>query len=119
MSDSVLNGKTLSPERIFLQKDVKFILKRCSTLTSDEANIDCLELSGVFTSVAPNRVVYTTFIGEDDKKLPVTTSSMLMNIKMKKDEKLSQYVLSDVKCEGSVLFKGLYNKIMNQQKIQK
>ena len=102
MPEDSLTGKSLTPERIFLQKGVKLVLKDGSTLTSDEAEINCLELTGVFTAVAPSRVVYTTFVEEEGKKLPVITSSRAMHVAMKKDEKTSQYVLSDIQGEGAV-----------------
>lgn len=102
MPDESCGTKGMTPERIFLQKGVKLILKDGSTLTSDEADINCLELSGVFTATLPNKVVYTAFVEEDGKKLPVVTSSRAMRVTMKKDENTSQYVLSDMKGEGAV-----------------
>jgi hypothetical protein len=102
MPEESVTGKSLTPERIFLQKGVKLVLKDGSTLSSDDADINCLDLSGVFTADAPNKVVYTTFVEEDGKKLPVITSSRAMHITMKKDENTAQYVLSDIQGEGAV-----------------
>lgn len=102
MPDEQTGAKGLTPERIFLQKGVKLVLKDGSTLTSDEANINCVDLSGLFTADVPNRVVYTTFVDEDGKRMPVITSSRAMKVTMKKDESTSQYVLADMQGEGAV-----------------
>ena len=93
---------TSAPERIILQHNVQLEMKNGSSLVADHADINCLELEGVFTAALPHKVVYTTYLEEEGKRVPVITSSQTMRIKMKKDEKTAQYVLSDIQGEGAV-----------------
>lgn len=95
-------AKGLSPETIWMQGNVKIKLPDGATLTSSEADINCIDLEGVFTAVAPDRVVYITHMHDGKQKIPVKTLSNAMRLRLKKAEGSSQYEVSDVKGEGSV-----------------
>ena len=99
---SSATSPALSPERILLQNSVTFELTDGSRLTSDEADINCIDLEGVFSAKPPHKVVYVAYVEEEGVRVPVKTTSTIMRVKMKKDEKSSAYVLSDVQGEGAV-----------------
>lgn len=97
----------LDPDRIFLYGAVRVVLHDGSILTSEEADINCHTLEGVFTATAPQKVVYITRVEEGDKAVPVTTMSRCMRVTMKKQSgqavgQKSQYVIQDVQAEGAV-----------------
>lgn len=104
LSSKVDTPKNGSPEKIILQKNVKVDLKDGSVLTADDADIDCVDLEGVFTAIDPNKVIYLTYMQEGERRVPIRTKSSAMHLKMKKEEKegSSQYVLSDIRGEGAV-----------------
>lgn len=91
----------LSPEKIFLQKNVILKLNDGSRLTADEADICCLSLESVFRATLPHKVVYIAYVEEEGSKIPVKTSCTSMRVKMQRDKE-SAYVLSDVQAEGAV-----------------
>lgn len=95
-------AKGLSPENIWLQGHVKIKLPDGASLTSNEADINCIELEGLFTATPPDKVIYITYMQDGKQKIPVKTSSNAMRLKLKKVEDSSQYEVSDVKGEGSV-----------------
>ncbi len=92
----------LSPDRILLKNSVTLELKDGSSLTADEADINCIDLEGVFHAKPPHKVVYVAYVEEDGVRVPVKTTGNTMRVKMKKDEKSSAYILSDVQGEGAV-----------------
>ena len=97
----------LDPDRIFLYGSVAVVLHDGSILTSEEADINCETLEGVFTATPPNKVVYVTRVEEGDKAVPVKTISRCMRVTMKRQSgqaagQKSQYVIQDVQAEGAV-----------------
>ncbi len=102
---------TLSPSRILLDSDVSMILKDGSVITSDEADIDCKALVGVFVCLAPSRVCYMTRVVDHDKAMPVKVTSRAMRILMKKTEgPKPEYVVADVQGEGAVSIEYINNE---------
>jgi len=98
--------KRICPERILLYGAVNVVLQDGSVLTSEEADINCETLEGVFTSAAPMKVVYCTRVEENGKAVPVKTVSRSMRVTMKKvqsdDTKKLEYVIHDIQAEGAV-----------------
>jgi len=95
--------KRYAPERILLNDNVHVKLKDGSILTSEEADIDCQTLVGLFTAKAPQKVEYLTLMLEGDKTFPVKATSRAMRVMMKKQEiPKSEYVIQDVQAEGAV-----------------
>lgn len=94
--------KGLSPENIWLQGHVKIKLPDGASLTANEADINCIELEGLFTAIPPDKVIYITHMQDGKQRIPVKTSSNAMRLKLKRVEDSSQYEISDVKGEGSV-----------------
>lgn len=95
--------KRFSPERILLNDNVEVKLKDGSILTSEQADIDCITLIGLFTATAPQKVEYLTLMLEGDKTFPVKATSRAMRVTMKKaDTPKSEYVIQDVQAEGAV-----------------
>lgn len=90
------------PDRILLSGEVLVVLHDGSELRSDEADINCDTLEGVFTAEAPQKVEYVTRVEEAGKTVPVKTMSRAMRISMKKEEATSQYVVQDIQAEGAV-----------------
>ena len=101
-----VSEKRLDPERIILEGSVRVVLHDGSILTSDEADINCYSLEGVFVATAPNKVVYVTRVEEGDKAVPVKTMSRSMRVTMKKQAgkagQKTQYVVDDVQADGAV-----------------
>lgn len=97
----ILMKEGMNPERILLYGDVVVVLKDGSILASEEADINCETLEGVFRSTSPQKVEYTTRVEEDKKAVPVKTMSRSMRVTMKKGTK-SEYVISDVQADGAV-----------------
>lgn len=99
--------KRLDLDRILLYGAVEVVLHDGSILTSEEADINCDTLEGVFTSGDPeNKVVYITRVEEEGKAVPLKTMSRTMRVTMKKqagpDGKKAEYVVQDVQAEGAV-----------------
>ncbi len=94
--------QSLTPQRILLQEDVCIKLKDGSQIESDEADIDCQRLEGVFTAAEPKKVMYCTFLQEGKGQVPVKASSRAMKVAMKKSETSSTYEIRDVQAEGAV-----------------
>lgn len=98
--------KRVDPDRILLDGAVSVVLHDGSVLTSDEADINCETLEGVFTAIAPQKVVYITRVEEGDNAVPVKTMSRCMRVTMKKqagqEGQKAQYVVQDVQAEGAV-----------------
>lgn len=96
--------KRLDPDRIILSGAVEVVLHDGSVLTSDEADIDCKTLEGVFTAQAPQKVVYITRVEEEGNSVPVKTMSRAMRVIMKKEQnnEKSSYVIQDIQAEGAV-----------------
>jgi len=98
----------LAPETITLTGHVKVKLHDGATLLSDEAEIDCVALEGLFTAKEPNKVVYITAANEGEA--PLKTSGRAIRVKMKKVEgeegkgkgKKPRYIFSDIQGEGAV-----------------
>jgi hypothetical protein len=96
-------GAKLSPSRILLNGAVSMKLKDGSIITSDEADIDCKELVGVFVCTLPRRVSYMTRVIDHNDAIPVKATSRIMRILMKKTEgPKPEYVVADVQGEGAV-----------------
>lgn len=102
------NQKRMHPSRILLDENVKVKLKDGSVLTSDEADIDCNTLIGLFTATAPQKVSYLTLMQEGEKNCPVKATSRAMRVTMKKaldasnEGKKSEYIIQDVQAIGAV-----------------
>lgn len=97
--------KHLSPQRILLYGSVKAILHDGSILTSEEADINCQTLEGVFTASAPQKVIYRTRVEDGQETAAVKTMSRAMRVLMKKQKEegeKSHYVVSDMQAEGAV-----------------
>ncbi len=95
--------KRLDLDRILLYGAVEVVLQDGSVLTSDEADINCQTLEGVFTAAPPEKVTYLTRVEEDGQTVPVKTQSRAMRVQMKKQEgEKTQYVIHDVQAEGAV-----------------
>ncbi len=97
------SDKRFDPDRIMLSGAVEVTLHDGSILTSDDADIDCKTLEGVFTANAPQKVVYITRVEEEGNAVPVKTMSRAMRVVMKKEEgDKSSYVIQDIQAEGAV-----------------
>ena len=92
--------KGLDPDRIKLYGSVEVILKDGSILTSDEADIACDTLIGIFTAEAPQKVVYITRVEDAGRTVPVKTMSRAMKVTMKRES--TEYVIDDIQAEGAV-----------------
>lgn len=93
----------LSPSRILLNGAVEIILQDGSIITSDEADIDCKSLEGVFVAVAPKKVSYVTRVVEENRSVPVKATSRALRVTMKKASgSKSEYELADIQGEGAV-----------------
>lgn len=104
----------LSPSRILLNGTVKIVLQDGSIITSDEADIDCKTLEGVFVATAPQKVSYVTRVVEQNKSHPVKVASKALRVLMKKvDGDKSEYVLADVQGEGAVSIE--YHKLSSEE----
>lgn len=96
-------AKMLSPERILLYGNVYAQLRDGSTIASEEADIYCPTLEGVFTATPPQKVVYSTLMVDGKETIPVKASSRAMKVIMKKsDGPNSSYIVHDMQAEGSV-----------------
>ena len=96
-------AKRATPGRILLYGAVEIKLHDGSILTSEEADINCQTLEGVFTAQAPQKVIYLTRLSEGDRTVPVKTISRAMRVHMKKsDGPKSEYIIRDVQAEGAV-----------------
>jgi hypothetical protein len=103
LDEQRVQDKKHMPSRILLSGSVEIKLKDGSVLTSDEADIDCKNLEGVFSSTPPNKVTYLTLFLEQGKTVPVKALSRAMRVLMKKsDGPKSEYVVSDVQGIGAV-----------------
>lgn len=94
--------KGFSPHRIILDGDVEVKLHDGSQINSEEADIDCKTLEGVFVAGDAKKVIYSTFVGDAKNKVPVKALSRAMKISLKKSENGSNYEISDVQAEGAV-----------------
>lgn len=93
----------LAPRRILLEGSVQVTLQDGSTISSDEADIDCASLEAVFVSKSPAKVVYITRVVDDKVSVPVKATSQALRVLMKKSEgSKSEYVLADLQGEGAV-----------------
>jgi len=100
----------LSPSRILLDQDVSMVLKDGSLITSDEADIDCKTLVGVFVCTPPSKVSYLTRVVDHNEAVPVKATSRAMRILMKKTSgPKPEYVVADVQGEGAVSIEYLNN----------
>ncbi|MBS0655742.1 MAG: hypothetical protein JSR46_08190 [Verrucomicrobia bacterium] len=93
----------LTPQKILLYGNVNVQLRDGSTISSEEADINCPTLEGVFTANPPLKVVYSTLMVDGKETIPVKASSRAMRVIMKKSEgPNSSYVVHDMQAEGSV-----------------
>jgi len=95
-------SSSFNAEKIDLFGDVIINLKDGSSIHSDTAFLNCITLEGVFNANAPNQVVWLTHMQDQDKKVPVKTSSSSLKVKMKKGENGDEYAFSELKGEGAV-----------------
>jgi hypothetical protein len=107
--------KPFQAEKIILEGKVKVELRDDSTLSADEAILDCEALEGRFKAVHPNKVVYVAMMQEEGKKTPVKTSSSQLYVKMKKEEGAAEYTIADLKGEGSVAIEYLPEKTKKEE----
>lgn len=104
LSENDTESKMTAPQRILLFGDVYVKLRDGSSITSEEADIHCPTLEGVFTSEPPQKVIYTTFMIDGKETIPVKASSRAMKVIMKKsDGPNSSYIVHDMQAEGSVI----------------
>jgi|GEM_PF-3187169 len=94
--------KEKSSGKILLLGNVKVELEDGAVLESDEANMDCETFEGEFDSKAPNKVTYTSFMQDGNKKVPLKTTSYSMKVKMKKEKGASDYAFTEVQGQGAV-----------------
>ena len=102
-SQEQMPPKKFSPVRIQMEGSVYIVLRDKSTLSSDEADIDCTTLEGIFTAKAPNKVKYTAFMPSGSSQSKVTCLSPQLHIKMTKmGEKNPEYICTDLQGKDGV-----------------
>lgn len=103
LSENDTEVKMMTPQRVLLYGSVYVKLRDGSIIVSEEADIHCPTLEGIFTANPPQKVVYTTFMIDGKDTIPVKASSRAMKVIMKKsDGPNSSYVVNDMQAEGSV-----------------
>jgi lipopolysaccharide assembly outer membrane protein LptD (OstA) len=98
------SAKRLDFDRILLHGHVNVVLHDGSILTAEEADINCETLEGVFSSSAPEKVVYSTRVEENGSFVPVKTVSRSMRVTVKRaaNSDKSEYIIHDIQAEGAV-----------------
>lgn len=89
----------LAVQTIFLHENVIIDLSDGSQLRSDEGQLDCLTMEGIFTSHPPAKVVYLSYAQDSHKKIPIRASSRILKAKIIKTPQ--GYTLSSLKGEGA------------------
>lgn len=103
LSERDTEAKMMMPQRILLFGNVYVKLRDESIITSEEADIYCPTLEGVFTAEPPQKVVYNTFMGEGKARIPIKASSRAMKVIMKKSTgPNASYIVQDMQAEGAV-----------------
>ena len=91
------------PTRILLEGAVQVELHDGSSLTADDADIDCAKLEGVFTSDLSRKVVYISYVQEGFWRSKVKAESRALRLKMKRGEgKNPLYTFTDLHSEEAV-----------------
>ena len=92
-----------SPKILELHGNVFIALKDGTTLSSDDAEIQCATMEGVFTSNKPNKVYYTTSVQEGTAASKLRAESQAIRLKMTKvGGDNPQYAFTDMQSEGAM-----------------
>ena len=97
--------KNLTFDTIFMKGNVLVTLKDESEVQSENADINCKTLEGLFHSESPQKVVYTTFLSGQKDKVPVKATSKALKVTMHKiaNSQSSSYTIRDVQAIGAVI----------------
>jgi len=104
LSQNSSEQKQMIASQILLFGNVKVYLQDGTILLSDEADINCKTLEGLFRSKEPSKVMYSTFLHDAGKKIPMKATAKAMRVKMKKVEEAgsTEYVFTDIHGEDAV-----------------
>ena len=100
LNDAKTSTNELAVNKIFLHEAVVIDFSDGSQLMSDEGQLDCITMEGVFTSQAPSKVIYTSYAQDVHQKIPVRASGRLLRAKIIKTPQ--GYTLSSLKGEGAI-----------------
>ena len=95
-------NQKLAPERIIMDGQVKMILGDGSSLSSDEADIDCVKSAGMFVANRARKVIYTTPKTDNDPPMKATSRTMYVVLEKVANGSGSRYAVSDLKASDSV-----------------
>lgn len=93
-------GETLPVERILLKDKVSIDFSNGHTLLSDEGDIDCATLEGIFLATSSTVVTYLSHSENGPLKTPLKATSKALKGKIAKTPQ--GYQLTELKGEGAV-----------------
>jgi hypothetical protein len=93
-------GETLPVDRILLKENVSIDFSEGHTLLSDEGDIDCLTLEGIFLAEPSRVVTYISYSENGPLKTPLKATSKALKGKITKTPQ--GYELTALKGEGAV-----------------
>jgi len=93
-------GETLPVDRILLKDNVSINFSEGHTLLSDEGDIDCTTLDGIFLAAPSGVVTYLSYSDNGPLKTPLKATSKALKGKITKTSQ--GYALTELKGEGAV-----------------